>query len=539
MSTITHPPADVSSPPQTASVSSRAGGRFRGLVGQGLPNLLVFALLAGVFLVGHQTGWKLPRLGEMFTTAPAADDWCADHLVPESICVECKEGLLPKPPKFGFCRAHGVAECVTCHPELAQVSGEPRLPAYDTAEAIALMSRPENNSRNTLHERRVQFASPAAAQKAGVDVGVVQERKMTDAVTANGEIQFDPTRVAHLAPRAAGTVTQVYKILGDEVAPGDVLALVDVAAVGQAKSDLLQAIVQRQLKRSSYERLKAAGIGVAGITLTEAKAALEEAEVAFISARQALVNLGLEVPEEFDETNARKISEDLRFLGIPSDVLATLPPENRSANLFAVRAPHPGVIVASDSVVGEVVDPQDVLFTVADPARMWLVLAVPQEDARYVKRDLPVEFRTEDGSTEATGRITWVGSGIDERTRTLPARVVLENASGQLKDKTFGTGRIVLREEPQAVVVPRAAVQTTPDAAFVFVRDRNYLKPGSPSVFHVRQVRTGAHDDQYVELLAGALPGEVIATQGSSVILSQLLRSNLGVACGCFDDKGK
>jgi cobalt-zinc-cadmium efflux system membrane fusion protein len=117
----------------------------------------------------------------------------------------------------------------------------------------------------------------------------------------------------------------------------------------------------------------------------------------------------------------------------------------------------------------------------------------------------------------------------------MQARVVLDNESGKLKDKTFGTGRIVLREEAKAVVVPRESVQAASDATFVFVRDKNYLDEKSPKVFHVRQVRTGASDDTHVELLAGVLPGEVVATQGSNVILSQLLRSNLGAGCGCHD----
>jgi multidrug efflux pump subunit AcrA (membrane-fusion protein) len=492
----------------------------------------VFALLAAVFVVGHHTGWKLPKFGEMFgTQASQPDDWCAEHLVPASSCVECRPGLFPKGPEFGFCRAHGVAECVICHPELAQVAGEPRLPAYDTTQALALVARAENNSRNQLHKRLVQFATANSAEKAGVDVDVVGERKLSDTITANGEIRFDPTHVAHLASRGAGAIAQVYKIVGDEVAAGDVLALVDMAALGQAKSDLLQAIVERQLRRTRYEKLKAAGIGVAGIAVTEAKAALEEAEVAFISARQALVNLGLEVPDEFDETDARKIADGLRYLGIPSDVLATLPAGTKSANLIAVRAPHAGVVVACDSVVGEVVDPQDVLFTVADPRRMWLVLAVPQEQARYVRKDLPVIFQTADSAQQASGKISWVSPTIDERTRTLQARVVLENATGALRDKTFGTGRIVLREEPRAVSVPREAVQATTDATFVFVRDKNYLKPGAPKVFHVRQVRTGARDDAYVEILAGVLPGEVVATKGSPVLLAQLLRGNFGEGC--------
>ncbi|MBI3861813.1 MAG: efflux transporter periplasmic adaptor subunit, partial [Planctomycetia bacterium] len=122
-----------------------------------------------------------------------------------------------------------------------------------------------------------------------------------------------------------------------------------------------------------------------------------------------------------------------------------------------------------------------------------------------------------------------------EPSRTLRVRVLLDNEDRRLRDKTFGTARILLREEAHAVVVPREAVQSTADAHFVFVRDKNYLQEGSPKVFHVRQVRIGARDDQYVELLAGALPGEVIATKGAPVLLAQLLRSNLGAGCGCHD----
>ncbi len=334
-------------------------------------------------------------------------------------------------------------------------------------------------------------------------------------------------------------MAQVFKIVGDDVHAGDVLALVDVAAVGQAKADLIQAIVARRLRATNLERVKAAGVGVAGIRITEAEAALEEADVRLISARQALVNLGLEVPEELGDADPRQVAEDLRFLGIPTEIVAMLPAGTRSANLYAVRAPYDGVVVSSDSVLGEVVSQGDVLYTVADPRRMWLTLAVPQEDARYVKPGLAVKFSTDEAAQEVNGSISWVSTTIDQRTRTLQARVVLDNSSGRLKDKTFGTGRIVLREEPRAIVVPREAVQATADATFVFVRDKNYLTKGAPKVFHVRQVRTGAADDAHVELLAGVLPGEVVATTGSNVLLSQLLRSNLGAGCGCHDASAK
>lgn len=532
--TVSSPaPTPASTPPTSPDVRARWWAAAKSV-----PNLVVFVLLAGVLYLGHHTGWKMPKMSELLGVgATAESDWCSEHLVPGSQCVECKPDLLPKPPEFGFCRTHGVAECVICHPELAQVKGEPKLPAYDTAAPLALVARPENNSQNTLHKRRVQFASSASAEKSGVDVDVVQERPMTDAVTANGEVIFDPTRVAHLSSRVAGSVAYVFKMVGDDVQPGDVLALVDAAGVGQSKAQLLHALVQRQLRRTTAERLRKLGDsgGIAAKSIVDAESAFQDAEIAFISARQALVNLGFDVPEELEGEDAKQIAEDLRFLGVPANLLALLPKGTKTTNLLPIHAPYAGTVVASDVVAGEVVSTSTQLFTVANLSYMWLMLSVRQEDARYVARDLSVVFQTDDRSQQASGRIAWVSPAIDQRTRTLQVRVQLVNRDGKLRDKTFGTGTIVLREEPHAIVVPREAVQSTSDANFVFVRDRDYLKEDAPKVFHVRQVRIGARDDKYVELLAGVLPGEVVATKGSPVLLAQLLRSNLGAGCGCHE----
>jgi cobalt-zinc-cadmium efflux system membrane fusion protein len=499
----------------------------------------VAALLAGVFYVGHHTGWKLPKRSDLVGSAtPAAEDWCAEHLVPESACVECNVDLFPRPREFGFCRIHGVAECVIDHPELAQVAGDPQRPRYDTAAAIAVMDRPENNSRNTLHTRLVQFATAESAIKAGVDVDVAFERPMTEAISASGELSFDPRRVAHLSSKVPGTVALVLRNVGEEVAEGEVLALVDAAQVGQAKAKLLQAIVQLQLRTSTVDRLQGvvASGAVPGKSLIEAQSAQQEAQIDVISSRQALTNLGLEPPDSLELRDAREVSEELRFLGVPDELVARLPAGSNTANLIPLRAPYGGVIVESDVVAGEVVGNSDVLFTVADPRRLWLILSVRQEDVKYVKKGLPVRFKPDDSSREIMGEVAWISPAVNEQTRTLEVRVVVDNADGALRDKTFGSGRIVLRDEPNSIVVPLAAVQATTDAQFVFVRDKNYLKPDAPKIFHVRQVRTGARDDQNVEILAGVLPGEVVAAKGSAVLLAQLLRSSLGAGCGCYDD---
>lgn len=543
MSATVESPARPVRSPEVETNDSQSTRRFPRRVGRAilssLPSVVVFSLLGCVMYFGHHTGWKIPPASELFgSTVEQADDWCSEHLVPESQCIECNPDLYPKPKEFGFCSEHGVAECVLCHPELAQVKGEPQAPQYDTTKAIALLPRSENNSRNTLHNSRIQFASIESVEKYGIDIGLVEERAMSDELTANGEIIFNPTRVAHLTTKVPGTVVAVFKTVGDDVGSGDIVALVDAAQVGQTKSQLLDAHVQFRLCRTTVERLRPiSGSGaISGKTLIEAESALEKAKVTLQSARQALANLGFEIPDDLESIEPQKLADELRFAEIPTNLLSVLPRNRRTANLIPVLSPFDGTVATSEIVAGEVVDTTTLMATVADPRQLWLLLNVRQEDTRFIRKGLPIRFRPDNGVDEVNGTISWISSSVDQKTRTTQVRVLLDNPDGRLRDRTFGTGRIILREEPHAIVVPRVAVQSTQDAKFVFVRDKNYFDTKAPKAFYVRQVRLGADDGEFVEILAGVLPGEVVVTEGSNVLLGQLLRSNLGAGCGCHQD---
>jgi cobalt-zinc-cadmium efflux system membrane fusion protein len=199
--------------------------------------------------------------------------------------------------------------------------------------------------------------------------------------------------------------------------------------------------------------------------------------------------------------------------------------------LLPIFAPFDGEIVSSDIVLGTVVDTAKPLFTVSDPSKMWIMLNVRQEDAQYIKEGLKVLFSSDNSNQKTNGIISWISPSIDFKSRTLKVRAEVENKDGRLRDKTFGNGNIVLREEPNALVVPQEAVQSTADSQYIFIRDKNYFNPDAPKIFHVRQVRLGAKNGRNIEILAGALPGEVVVTKGSNVLLSHLLRNNLGEGC--------
>lgn len=499
-----------------------------------MPGVLAFTLLFALFVWGSRTGWKFPKFSSRTAEAAAEkEDWCKEHNVPESICVECREGLLPRSRVYGWCEVHGVPECPEHHPDLAQVNGKPQLPKYDTAAAIAVMPRAENERSCKLHERRLQLASLDAVKKAGIDIAVVSEQFMGEYVTANGEITFDPVKTSRVSSSVSGRVWWIEKQVGQPVQENEILALVDAAEVGRAKAEFRLGLSQLEVRRKVLERLKASTGVVAEARVAEGEADVQEAQMRVLGAEQALEILGLPVDaESFRGLTPAQVAQRIRTLGLPDEspsfLMATAP-----SNLLPLRAPQNGSLITRNVVKGEFIETSKVLFVVADARTMWLTLHVRQEDAKRIRLKQMVRVNVGGDTKELTGEIDWISAEVDDKTRTVPVRAMLANESGQLRNNTFVSGRIAIREEANAVVVPVGAVHWDGSCHIVFARDKNFLSSDSPKVYHVRKVVTGARTDKLVELLAGVLPGEVVVTKGSAALRAELLKADLGEGCGC------
>lgn len=377
------------------------------------------------------------------------------------------------------------------------------------------------------HEARVEFASAEAARSYGIDTNVAWASGLTEQATAAGEVTFDTSRVARLSARARGVTRRVYKAAGDTVRAGEVLALIDSVAVGNAKAEFQQALVQARLRDRTREDLIGAKAVASAAAIREAEAALKEAEVRVLAAAQQLGNLGLPVtPADYRALPPADVAERLRRLGVETST--RFDPTEVTVNLLPVRAPFAGVVVSTDTVAGETAEGGKVLFTVVDPSRVWVTLHLAAPAARRAAIGQKVFFRPDGEAREYPARLVWVGAAADEATRTVPVRAEADNAAGLLRASTLGRGRIVFREEPKAVVLPHEAVQTLRGRAVVFVRDPDFLKPDGPKAFHARPVTPGGRDDKNTEILAGVAPGEVVVTRGSDRLLVELTRATVG-----------
>ncbi|MBS0264511.1 MAG: efflux RND transporter periplasmic adaptor subunit, partial [Planctomycetes bacterium] len=467
-------------------------------------------------------------------------DWCEEHGVPESKCVECNPDLLPKGPDYGWCAEHGVHNCPLHHPDVAQLKKVPAVTTADlerAARALVGFDRAQNNSACKVYRRRIQFASLESVKKAGVDVEPVDRHLISEWIESNGEITYDETRFANLSTRAAGSIWHVEKNVGDQVRAGDVLAVVDSILIGQAKSDLVDALVQESLQQKTMERLRSVGQAVAGKQVLEAETAFEKAHVAVLKSQQAFANLGIPVDLEVlrELPNDEKIAR-LRHLGLEGAVSSELLSKVTTANLLPIRSPMDGMIVDRRVVAGEVVDTSAILFKIADTSRMWLNLNVPLEETHKLFLGQTVRFRPDGSQDELTGRLSWISTAADKQTRMVKLRAELPNLERRLRDETFGAGKIILREEPETIAVPTESVHWEGCCHVVFVRDKHYFdSPDSFKVFHVRSVRLGAKSNGFTEIIAGVLPGEIVAAKGSDVISAQLLKNNLGEGCTCVE----
>jgi cobalt-zinc-cadmium efflux system membrane fusion protein len=400
------------------------------------------------------------------------------------------------------------------------------------------------------------FSSPEDVRRSGIVVTTLKQVDLDETVTANAVVGYDRSQVAQLSPRAAGRVAYVFRRLGDEVVKGEVLALIDSEEAGRAKADYLQEAAIAMHKAQILARM--VGVGTDVVTersLREAEAAAREAKLRMFAAHQRLLNLGITIDLTNDATlTPEEMAARLQYAGIPTDVLSKLDPKPRNANLIPLVTPLAGVITQQDTVVGEMERPDQQVITVTDVSKVWVWLSVRKEDAGRLSLGQRAEMDFDGRSTPVHGKLSWVSSEIDPKTRTLQARVDVENPQyqgpvavadkgdvdeGQESDgfepitpaasprmllaNMFGSGRIRIARMEGALVIPDAAVQTLAVGEKA-LRKLVFVAGSDGVTFEPRVVRLGRSKDGMTHILEGLRPGDKIVVGGSFILKSELMR---------------
>jgi len=541
----------------------------------------------------------------------APDKWCFDHGVPKAACTRCDPTLIPKfKGAHDWCDEHGVPEsqCVQCNPGCRAKwdAMRPKRPPDDSTPHGSTIQVELDGRRHVLGDNdplcqiensRIRFRDPSIARQAGIEVSAVRPRRMTASIDVPAEVQFDATRVTRITPRIPGIAQEVHANLGATVRAGDVVAVIDSTAIGEAKSLYVERKQDLSLAEAEYrractiyegtqqllavttpsasvaeiqERLEGTAIGESRAKLLRAHAALQLARAN--AARQAQLSESRIISKKdveaadatlaaaeadfltrreeiaFSNERDRQLAERavrvaraaldaadrrLHILGLTDGQVAEIGSEEHEAlSRCALRSPVAGRVVERNVTPGEAVEDGKTLFVVADTSNFWLVANVYERDLPALREGLPLQFISDGlpgGGFE--GRLSWISSQVDDTTRLVPVRGDLPNADGLLRAHMFGQARIILRENEDVLSVPIDAVQTDGCCQLVFVRE-------SDDVFAPRKIRLGASANGFVEVVSGLREGEVIATAGTFLMKTEILKSSIGAGC-CAVETGR
>lgn len=352
----------------------------------------------------------------------------------------------------------------------------------------------------------ISLASPAIARTAGFEYAQIGTSDLSQEIERNAEIVYNANQYARLSSRAPGVIVEVHKDLGDRIKKGEVIATVESMTLGSAKADLLQSSELLALWKANAGReqsLMEKGASTER-ALLEAQTHLAEAKIAVSRATQQLRNLGLS-----DEDIAR-VTE-----------------ERDTGSLLRITAPFHGTLVERAAVMGEVVDENDMLFAIANTGVMWAMIDLNERDLASVNKDQQVVFRI-DGipNREFPGRLTWISTQLDKKTRTIKARAELDNGGEMLKAYMFGRATIKAGAGTQAVTVPKSAVQWDGSCNIAFIRTSE-----DGTTYQPVQLTLGFDTGEHYEVLSGLSVGDTVVSGGSFVLKNELLKDSMGAGC--------
>lgn len=455
-------------------------------------------------------------------------------------------------------------------------------------------------------------------ERVGLRTAVAEHGTIVSTASFPGELALDPDRIVHVVPPAGGFVRGTKVTIGEEVEPGQVLALIESSELAEAKMAYFSALAQMGIaginlprNHTIYEGVNqlldllktgadsATLAGLAGIEMGQwrgqlltayseyqatravfesekrlrakdisSERELVEAEAAYLKAQAELnasrdiaryeVQIGL-----IDAVQALQVAEfeavaaekKLRLLGagdaVIEEIQALLPDAGvmvpcgcndqecqhhgiasvydslgREQNLgwYTLKAPIAGKVISKHMTLGERVGNDVEVFSIVDTDTLWLQFNIYQKDLPSIREELPVRVVIGPGYEQRSGTIQSISPLIDEETRTVKARVVLDNADGVLRPGLFVTIHVETDRVQASVVIPKDAVQILDEREVVFVEDGDG--------FTAEPVVLGRSDKRSVEVLSGLEPGTRFVTHGAFELKAMIVTSGLDAHAG-------
>jgi len=363
-----------------------------------------------------------------------------------------------------------------------------------------------------------------AVQAVHVERAEIQQQVSSEAV-------LYPLHQATIVPKISAPIEKFYVERGDRVHAGQLLAVLEnkdlAGTAAQAKGTYEQA-------QANYESMTAANLPE---QITQAKGNVKSAKASFEAARKLydnskkLYKQGALAGKQLDQAqvgltkaqaqlqSAEQQLEKLQSVGMKAQLKAARGQldsakgayDNASARLSysEIRSPIDGVVTDRPLFPGDMASTSMPLVTVMRLSQVVARARVPASEAALLKVGDEAEITGPGASKPLPGKVTVVSPAVDPNSTTVQVWVEARNPHYELKPGSTVTVTITAKKVPDALVVPRAALQTDPDLGpYVMTID-------SASVAHQTKVKTGIEQGGKVQIIQGLQQGQLIVGQGA------------------------
>lgn len=363
--------------------------------------------------------------------------------------------------------------------------------------AVALAGCGSSQSRNA--EKMTSFSSRQSSaftpelftipqdQMSHVQVVTIQPQKMTRTLRLTGAVAYNAFKTTPVITQVGGPVSRILVVPGQQVKQGQAMLDVTSPDYSLLVDTYLKARDSFRVADKNYDRAQDLykHNAIAERDLLQAESDRNQAQADLNASEESIRILGIKNPEDL----------------VKAPASAEIP----------VVAPISGEVVERLVSPGQVMQAgQTQAFTISDLSTVWVLANVYQDDLSSVHMGDNVVVQTDAyPTTTFHGRISYISAALDPNTRTLQARIVVDNPGGKLKRDMYCTATVTAGTISNAIAVPDAAVLRD-DQNQPFV----YVATGS-NQFGRRGVTIGESANGQTQILSGLSPGEKIVGDGS------------------------
>ena len=331
-----------------------------------------------------------------------------------------------------------------------------------------------------------QLFNIPADQMTHVQVVTVQPTSLTHSLRLTGAVDYNAFNTTPVITQVGGPVSKILVVAGEHVKEGQPMLDLSSPDYSQLLDTYLKAADSYRLADKFYLRAQDlyAHHANAQQDLEQAESNRNQAQADLNAAEQGMKILGIKDPSELEKSPSTA--------QIP--VLAPIGGE------VVERLVSPGQLVTAG---------QTQVFTISDMSTVWVLADVYQSDLAFVKVGDDVSVQTDAYPGSFHGKISFISPALDPNTRTLQARIVVDNPGERLKKQMYCTVNVTAGTLSNVIVVPNAAVLRDDDnQPFVYVAT-------GASQFGRRDVDLGVSQDGQTQILNGISAGERVAGDGS------------------------